>query len=159
MANQEAGGTEAFVHAQMAAQRAAAEDDGVDAERRQKFVESCTLKSHRYQAARSADAVTLERERIVQGAENAALSFSEMHSQLSEGVAFYTDLVGRLEQLVQTSEGYAYAQNMVRQDFETAQVLHLPPPPSSSVFLHRNLCSATTFQMSTSPRLVLTHEI
>ena len=55
MANEEAGGTEAFVHAQMAAQRAAAEDDGVDAERRQKFVESCTLKSHRYQAARSAD--------------------------------------------------------------------------------------------------------
>mmetsp|Transcript_35032 Transcript_35032/g.60323 ORF Transcript_35032/g.60323 Transcript_35032/m.60323 type:complete len:433 (+) Transcript_35032:903-2201(+) len=74
-----------------------------------------------FQAARSADAITLERERIVQGAENAAIAFMEMHAQLSEGVAFYTDLVGRLGQLLQTSEGYSYAQNMVREDFETAQ--------------------------------------
>mmetsp|Transcript_84058 Transcript_84058/g.238194 ORF Transcript_84058/g.238194 Transcript_84058/m.238194 type:complete len:581 (+) Transcript_84058:731-2473(+) len=74
-----------------------------------------------FQAARSADAVTLERERVVQGAENATTAFTEMHTQVSEGLAFYTDLVGRLSQIVQTSEGYACAQSMVRRDFEAEQ--------------------------------------
>ena len=84
MANEEAGGTEAFVHAQMAAQRAAAEDDGVDAERRQKFVESCTLKSHRYQAARSADEAKAAATRAAIAAET-GMSLAEFAAASDDG--------------------------------------------------------------------------
>ena len=60
--------------------------------------------------ARSADAVTAARARVIQAVERATASFGEVQQQLAEGGAFYADLVGRLLQMEQTIAGFAYAQ-------------------------------------------------
>lgn len=54
----------------------------------------------------------------VQDVNAAATDFHDAHAQLTDGVTFYGDLIGRLLQMVQTAEGAFYASNLRRRDLE-----------------------------------------
>mmetsp|Transcript_34135 Transcript_34135/g.67871 ORF Transcript_34135/g.67871 Transcript_34135/m.67871 type:complete len:912 (+) Transcript_34135:105-2840(+) len=87
----------------------------------------------RFDAARLKDGVTLGRQKVVMDVERAVEDFKEIDSQLAAGASFYADLVSRLQQLVQTVDGFVYAQEMVRKETEQEVKRQREQPPASFV--------------------------
>lgn len=72
----------------------------------------------KFEQARQTDAVTAERDRVVRSLEQTSTKYFNIHSQLSAGRTFYSDLQLRLTSLLQASDDLAYTQQLQRQEFE-----------------------------------------
>lgn len=82
------------------------------------LLEESLSENARFEDARQADAVTMQRQGLIMNVDEAVHHCTELYNQLMGGRGFYEDLISRLEQMKQTVEGYSYAQQMVRREFQ-----------------------------------------
>jgi hypothetical protein len=81
------------------------------------IVAQILAENERFQAARQADRVTLERDALIQQLETGIVRCHEIHAQLTEGKSFYNTISKRLQQLQQLVEDQSYTQEVQRRDF------------------------------------------
>lgn len=68
--------------------------------------------------SRETDPLTTERNKIIQKIEQSIAKYSQLQSQLSAGITFYSNLQMKLTTLLQSSDDLAYTQQWQRQEFE-----------------------------------------
>lgn len=71
-----------------------------------------------FERAKQRDATTAERDRVIRTLEQTSTRYFNIHSQLTAGRTFYSDLQMRLTSLLQASDDLAYTQQLQRQEFE-----------------------------------------
>lgn len=72
----------------------------------------------KFEKARQQDSITAARDQVVLRLEKNSTKYFNIHSQLTAGRTFYSDLQMRLTSLLQASDDLAYTQQLQRQEFE-----------------------------------------
>lgn len=90
--------------------------------RQQSLLDEITQLNEQFVKSKLNDPAALARNKVIQGLEQSVARYFALHSQISSGLTFYSNLRAKLTTLQQNCDDLAYTQQWQRQEFEENQV-------------------------------------